>query len=135
VTTIGSGRVVALLVGLCGMTPVTASDGAAVLEQFSAHGISLVLTDDGMPSCNGLELMKRIHAPDARIPVSIVSGEEPKPLVEEAKGCGLFGWIEKPFDRRRLTAMVMTALQVEPPDQTGRTNASRLSSVPSRAVA
>lgn len=104
------------------MTPVIASDGAAVLEQLSAHGISLVLTDDGMPSCNGLELMTRIHAPDATIPVSIVSGEEPKPLVEEAKGRGLFGWIEKPFDRHRRKAMVMTALQVEPPDQTGRTN-------------
>jgi two-component system C4-dicarboxylate transport response regulator DctD len=134
-TTIGSDRLVALLAGLCGMAPVTASDGAAVLEQLSAHKTSLVLTDDGMPSCNGVELMTRIHAPDTTIPVSIVSGKEPKPLVEEAKGRGLFGWIETPFDRHRLKAMVMTALQVEPPDQTGRTNASQLSSVPSRAVA
>ena len=85
-TTIGSGRLVALPVGLCGMTPVIASDGAAVLEQLSAHGISLVLTDDGMPSCNGLELMTRIHAPDATIPVTIVSGEERSPSSKKPKG-------------------------------------------------
>ena len=126
---------VALLIGLWGMTPVTASDGMAALEQLSAHRISLVLTDYRMPSCNGLDLMSRIHAADATIPVIIVSGEEPKPFIEEAKRRGLFGWIEKPFDPHRLKAMVMTALQAKPPDQTGRRNARPLSTVPSPAVA
>jgi len=126
---------VALLVNLWGMTPITASDGMAALDQLSAHRIRLVLTDYAMPFCNGLELTSRIHAVDTRIPVIILSGEEPKPFVEEAECPGLFAWIEKPFDPSHLKAMVMTALHVEPPDQTGRTNASQVSPVSSRAVA
>jgi DNA-binding NtrC family response regulator len=116
---------VALLVGLWGMTPVTASDGVTALDKLSAHRISLVLTDYGMPSCNGLELASRIHATDPTIPVIIVSGEEPKPFIEETKRRGLFGWIEKPFDPHHLKAMVMNALQAQPLDQTGRTNANQ----------
>ena len=126
---------VALLVNLWGMTPVTASDGVAALDTLSAHRISLVLTDYRMPSCDGLELAARIQANDGTIPVIIVSGEEPEPFMEQAQRRGLFAWIQKPFNPHELKTTVMNALQAQSPDQMGRTHAGQISSVPSRAVA
>jgi DNA-binding NtrC family response regulator len=126
---------VAQLVTLWGMAPVTASDGMVALQELSAHRISLVLTDYRMPVFNGLELAARIHADDSTIPVIILSGEEGESLIEEAIRHGVFAWVQKPFDPHHLRAIVMTALQGQSTNHTDRTNTGQLSTVPARAVA
>jgi len=52
----------------------TAQEGAEALEQFQREHFDLVVTDYKMPRMNGVELIKKIRALDATVPVILISG-------------------------------------------------------------
>lgn len=52
----------------------TAQEGAEALEHFQREHFDLVVTDYKMPRMNGVELIKKIRALDATVPVILISG-------------------------------------------------------------
>jgi CheY-like chemotaxis protein len=58
-----------------GYSVVVAADGLAAMDVLSQTSPFAVVTDIRMPVMDGRELLWRIHAQDARVPVIVVSGE------------------------------------------------------------
>lgn len=52
----------------------TATEGQEALELFQRGAFDLVITDYKMPKLNGLELIKRIRAIAADVPIILISG-------------------------------------------------------------
>ena len=81
-----------------------AGDGAAALEQLRASPYDVVITDIGMPTMNGFELLAAIKRDEAfrHVQVLMVTAEARKDdIVRSAQG-GAAGYIVKPFTRATL---------------------------------
>jgi CheY-like chemotaxis protein len=59
-----------------GYSVVVAADGLAAMDVLSQTNPFSVVTDIQMPFMDGRQLLSRIHARDARVPVIVVSGEK-----------------------------------------------------------
>lgn len=70
----------------------------------------VVVSDIRMPRMDGLELLTRIRAIDADLPVVLVTGHGDVPMAVSALHDGAFDFITKPFATERLTAAIARAL-------------------------
>ena len=91
---------------------VTAADGTAGLQAFQSHPIDLVLTDIRMPEMDGLELLTRLKAIQADLPVIILTAHGTIDSAVEAMKLGAFDYLTKPFNREQLKAAVRKAFDV-----------------------
>ena len=66
----------------------------------------LVVLDMTMPGMDGLQLLKQIRALDARLPVIMVTANEYTQAAADAQTAGVFAYVPKPFDVRRLEHLV-----------------------------
>lgn len=57
-----------------GFRIVTATQGEEALEQFECGNFDMVITDYKMPRMDGLELIEKIRARSATIPIILISG-------------------------------------------------------------
>lgn len=78
-------------------TVIPAGDGDEALRLFLLHAPDVVLTDQIMPGCTGLELMDRIRATGARTPVVLMTSIDDGVLLE-AINRGVERFIPKPYD-------------------------------------
>lgn len=83
-----------------------AMDGGSVQT-----GDSVVLTDLRMPEMSGLELMDRMVAANARLPVVFVTGHGDVPLAVEAMRKGAANFLEKPVDENLLVQSLQLAVR------------------------
>ena len=84
---------------------------AEVLKQISPHYSGIVITDMHMPALNGLELLQKIHAIDAEIPVVMLTGYGAVSLAVKAMQQGAYDFLEKPFDNDHLVEVSRRALE------------------------
>ncbi|MCA1456054.1 response regulator transcription factor FixJ [Bradyrhizobium sp. BRP22] len=80
------------------------------LDQLSTIEFGCVVADIRMPGIDGIELLKRIKANRATLPVIIMTGHGDIPLAVEAMKLGAIDFLEKPFEDDRLVAMIDAAL-------------------------
>ena len=82
-----------------------------VLNRISTVFNGIVITDMHMPALNGLELLQKIHAIDAEIPVVMLTGYGAVSLAVKAMQQGAYDFLEKPFDNDHLLEVSRRALE------------------------
>jgi two-component system nitrogen regulation response regulator GlnG len=101
------------------VTLLTAPTAAEGLELATRHRPDAVIADIQLPDLSGLEVFRRIHAFDARIPITLMTGHGTADTAIEAMKLGAFEYLLKPLDLTELRKLVTRALHL-----------SRLMSVP-----
>jgi two-component system, chemotaxis family, chemotaxis protein CheY len=81
-----------------------AADGVAALEKLRGSEFDFVITDIGMPTMNGFELLSAIKKDERlrHLPVLMVTAEAKKDDIVRCSQGGAAGYIVKPFTRATL---------------------------------
>ena len=97
-------KVLAFSIENAGYDVIEACDGSDALQYFDGRKIDLLLTDYHMPKLNGLELTIKVrHLENYKyIPILILSTENQKEMMKEARDFGATGWLMKPFNTEKL---------------------------------
>ena len=72
-------------------------------------GLGCVLTDVRMPGMDGLELLRRLHDQDIRLPVVVMTGQGDIAIAVQAMKAGAVDFLEKPFDDEALFEAIRRA--------------------------
>lgn len=85
-----------------------AENGLDALDKFDGKKIDLLLTDYHMPKMNGLELIKQVRNLDhyRHTPILVLTTENQKSVILQAKKAGGTGWLQKPFNIEKLVQTV-----------------------------
>lgn len=88
-------------------------DGKDALKHFNGTAIDLVITDLHMPIMDGIGLIKEVRKLDeySRIPMLVLTTESQVSIKMEAKQAGATGWLVKPFEAEKLTAIIRKVLR------------------------
>lgn len=98
-----------------GFEVFTAQDGLAAIEMVTNDSFDLVFLDIHMPKMKGPEALKIIKRIQPEVPVVIFSSScDPEFIFEtEAKQCGAFDCLYKPFNIDDLLKVIARALQAK----------------------
>lgn len=91
------------------VTALETAEEAFSLVQEGWSGI--LVTDINLPGINGLELMKRVVAEDAALPVILITGHGDISMAVGAMRDGAYDFIEKPFSSELLVDVVRRAVE------------------------
>ncbi len=93
-----------------GFKTITTADGPQGIMLYNSEEPDIVVLDLGLPSLNGIEVLRQMrkHNPDAK--VIIASGYESSTTTKEALANGAFAFIGKPFDVDKLIELINSAL-------------------------
>ena len=86
--------------------------GEDALEEIETKSVDLVLLDQNMPGCGGIETLKRIKLFDDKIPVIMMTAFGKIELSVEAIKLGARDYIEKPFDPEKIKIAVSNAIGI-----------------------
>lgn len=100
---------IAQFMSLSGFEAKTFESAAAALPQISPDFDGVIISDIRMPGMDGMELLRRILAIDASLPVIMITGHGDVQMAVEAMRIGSYDFIEKPFDPERLAELVRRA--------------------------
>lgn len=93
-----------------GYTVLTAPDGLAALDVFTAREVDCLITDLRMPNLSGLDLLRRANAIKHEIPVVVITAYGDIETAVEAMRAGAFDFITKPFNREQISLTIRKAL-------------------------
>lgn len=93
-----------------GYKVLTAQDGAEALDVFIGNDLDCVVTDLRMPKLSGLELLEKIKAANAEIPVIVITAFGEVETAVTAMKAGAFDYINKPFNRDEILLTLERAL-------------------------
>ena len=93
-----------------------ADSAEAGLALASAQRCDLVLTDFRLPGLSGLELVKRLHAAQPRLPIIMMTAHGTTETAIEATKLGAYDYLLKPFDMPELLALIAKARGQQPAD-------------------
>jgi len=90
-----------------------AENAKQALDKLSVQTVDLVITDFMMPEMNGLELIRAMATREwlSRIPVILLTANRRENLEELAKSAGAFATVFKPYDFKRLLALIHSAVE------------------------
>ena len=104
--------VVAAALGRAGYDCETCASGDSALAALEARGADVVVSDLKMPGMDGLELLRRLHAHRAELPVILLTAYGSVASAVAAMREGAFDYVTKPFDNDELRAVVARALEL-----------------------
>ncbi len=94
-----------------GIAAESVDSGEAGWRAVTEIGPAVVITDIRLPGMDGIELMGRIHALDADLPVVLMTGHGDIALAVQAMRDGAQDFIEKPFSSAHLVEVTRRALE------------------------
>ncbi len=80
-----------------GFSVDTASDGNEALDMIRKSDYDIVITDFKMPGLNGLELLGKMKEEGKKSKIILISAYLSYNTIKEAKECGAFHCVNKPF--------------------------------------
>jgi EAL domain-containing protein (putative c-di-GMP-specific phosphodiesterase class I) len=91
-----------------------AAFGAAepAMERVRKGGVSVVLSDIGMPGMSGIDLLGAVRQHDPDLPVVLITGSPSLESATRAIEHGVFRYLPKPFDGNQLASLVGQASQL-----------------------
>ncbi len=81
------------------------------LANLPEHFPGVILSDVRMPGMGGLELLARLQALDADLPVILLTGHGDVPMAVDAMRDGAYDFLEKPFSPETLLSNLRRALE------------------------
>lgn len=100
----------AFLLDTAGLSARTYESAPLFLDALSQAENGVVVTDVRMPEMTGLDLVRRLKALGAPLPVIVITGHGDVPLAVEAMKAGVVDFLEKPFDEDALLGAIQSAL-------------------------
>jgi len=94
-----------------------AGNGREAMKLYEANPTNVVITDLVMPEQDGLEIIRELRRRFPAVKIIAVSGAQQKlnlDLLYVAEKLGALRTLEKPFDIRKLVALVEDLLQDKP---------------------
>ena len=88
----------------------TTADGPHGIELYKSEKPDIVLLDIGLPSIDGLEVLKQIKQFDSDAKIIMITGYPSSMMREEAMRMGAFAFYEKPGVIRMLKNVTKSAL-------------------------
>jgi Response regulator containing CheY-like receiver, AAA-type ATPase, and DNA-binding domains len=82
-------------------------EGITLLQSKKFHA---VLSDEKMPKKSGLDVLRWMRENNINIPFIIHTGYGQKEVVDQARKLGVYAFLDKPFDERKLIQTVKEAL-------------------------
>ena len=104
-------KLIGLRLSAAGYRVKTAESGEAALAQIAVTRPAVVVTDLRMPGIDGMQLFEQINAQHPTLPVIILTAHGTIPDAVAATQRGVFGFLTKPFDGKRLCATARNALK------------------------
>lgn len=101
---------IAEILGRAGYDVVCAEDGADALLQLGRRRFDLVLSDVGMPTLNGVQLLEIMHRHRVDTPVLFVTGFSAEQVQEQGLALTERDYVQKPFRQAVLLERVRAAL-------------------------
>jgi DNA-binding NtrC family response regulator len=89
---------------------LAARTGEEGLALAAKERCDLVLTDLTLPGLSGLDLVKRLHAARARLPIILMTAHGTTEVAIEATRHGAFDYLLKPFEMPAMLDAVQRAL-------------------------
>jgi DNA-binding NtrC family response regulator len=107
------------VLALSGYGVTLAPCGEVGRQRVSENRFSAVVADFKLPGLSGLDLVKQIHATNARVPTILMTAHGTADLAIEAMKWGAYDYLLKPFEMPDLLAMIAeavahTALSADP---------------------
>ncbi|MGI8641354.1 MAG: sigma-54-dependent transcriptional regulator [Pyrinomonadaceae bacterium] len=103
-------RVLEFQLDEAGYRVLTAQDGAEAFEIFTNNDVDCVVSDLRMPKVSGLELLEKIKAANAEIPIIVITAFGEVETAVTAMKAGAFDYINKPFNRDEILLTLERAL-------------------------
>ena len=103
-----------------GHTPVVAGSGAEALRRVAADKPDVVFLDVQMPDLNGLEVLERIRALNADLPVIVMTAYGTLQTAMTALKTGAFDYLGKPIELARVREVLARALHKPARDSAAR---------------
>jgi nitrogen regulation protein NR(I) len=91
---------------------VTATSAAEGLQALAQHKPDVVIIDVRLPDMSGLDLFRKIHERDAKVPVILITGHGTAGTAIEAMRLGAFEYIVKPLDPDQLRDMIGRSFEI-----------------------
>ena len=89
---------------------LTAENGKNAMEVMESFKVDLVVTDLNMPEMDGFELLAYIKKSHSTIPVIVMTGFSTTEIEKKLHTLDIFSYIEKPFELKDLTNMILRGL-------------------------
>lgn len=87
----------------------TAADG---LEQIRTHRPDVVILDNILPDCSGIDVLPEIHHLDANMPILFITARGTGTVAIEAMKQCAFDYLSKPLDLSGLRELIQRAIEV-----------------------
>jgi DNA-binding response OmpR family regulator len=94
-----------------GYRVLTAGDGLAALRSFAAARPDLIILDLGLPSIDGLDVIRHVRQVDQDVPILVLSARQGEPEKVSALSLGADDYVTKPFGLAELLARVRVLLR------------------------
>ena len=101
-------QLVAFTMKDAGFNVVDAANGQEAIQKVAGQRLDLVVTDLNMPVMDGIAMIRQLRSNPLYkfTPILMLTTESQESKKQEGKAAGASGWIIKPFDPRKLLAIV-----------------------------
>jgi len=93
-------------------TVATATTAAKGLKLFTEQQPDVVIVDICLPDQSGLDVFRRLHDLNAKVPVILITGYGTAETAIEAMRLGAYDYVVKPVDPQSLQQMIRQAFQI-----------------------